>query len=128
MTMGTRKGQQPQTYCVRIAYQAAYPDPWSMKAGDPLGVGHKESEWAGWLWCTDEQGQCRWIPERYLEREGDVAIARRAYHATELSVGEGEMVTGGEKESDWIWCQNETGCSGWVPLENLAHTSYELEA
>ena len=126
--MGKRQGKKVQIYRVRIAYQAVYPDPWSMKAGDPLGVEHKESEWAGWLWCTDVQGQGRWVPERYLEREGDEAVAQRTYHATELSVSEGEMVTGGEKESGWIWCQNEAGHSGWVPLENLVHTNYEPEA
>jgi hypothetical protein len=95
-----------------------------MVAGDRLTVGNKESRWEGWLWCTDEQGQSRWIPERYLEVRGDVAIALRAYDATELTVKEGERVTGGELESDWFWCISLDGQSGWVPLENLVKCNH----
>jgi hypothetical protein len=120
------KTEQPEsqanTYVVRTSYQAAYPKPWRIKAGDRLMAGQKASEWTGWLWCTNDQGKSRWVPKRYLERRGGAVFATADYDATELTVREGELVACVKVESGWVWCRNQSDMQGWVPRENLVRS------
>lgn len=55
-----------------------------------------------------------------MEKEGECCLLQRDYTATELSVEEGETVTVSFEESGWGWATNESGQSGWVPIEWLA--------
>jgi len=109
-----------QTKCrVTSAYQSPYSDPLVIRAGEELAIGEKESEWSGWVWCTNQSGKSRWVPEKYVQRRGDTALALRDYEATELTVSVGEELTMGEEESGWIWCTNQKGQSGWVPADHV---------
>jgi len=72
------------------------------------------------MWCTTDAGESRWVPENWVEKEGEQCVLRRDYTATQLSVEEGESVTVEFEESEWGWVTNESGQSGWVPLEHLA--------
>jgi len=109
-----------QTKCRVISeYQSPYSDPLVIKAGEQLAIGEKESEWSGWVWCTNQNGKSRWVPEKYVQRQGDTALALRGYEATELTVSVGEELTLGEQESGWIWCTNQEGQSGWVPADHV---------
>jgi len=110
----------PLIYRVIAAYRSPYTDPWLIRVGEELTIGEKETEWSGWVWCTNRHGTSRWVPETYVERKGDVCIARRDYEATELAVSAGEELIAGQEESGWFWCTNREGQSGWVPIENLA--------
>ena len=102
---------------VTSAYESPYTAPVVFSAGEKLATGKKEG---GWVWCTKRDGESRWVPEAYIEREGgDTAVMRRDYEATELSVTTGEELVMGEEESDWAWCTNQEGRSGWVPVENV---------
>jgi len=97
-----------------------YPDPIVIRAGDRLAVEERDSEWPGWLWCTAPTGKSGWVPERYLQRHGQAATARRDYDATELTVHAGQVVTATTHEAGWRWCTDARGDSGWVPDEHLA--------
>jgi len=109
-----------QRTCRAISeYQSAYPDPLIISAGEELMIGEKESGWSGWVWCTNQGGESRWVPEKYVERKGDTGIARYDYEATELSVSVGEELVMGKGESGWIWCTNQKGQSGWVPADDV---------
>jgi hypothetical protein len=110
---------QTQTYRVITEYQAAYPDPFLIEAGEVLAIDKKDSEWSGWLWCTNQQGESRWVPEAYVERRGDTCVMLCDYDSTELSVCEGEKVVAGQQVAGWFWCTNHKGQSGWVPIDNL---------
>jgi uncharacterized protein YgiM (DUF1202 family) len=110
---------EPPTCRVVSAHQSAYPDPLIITQGEALTIGEKESEWGGWLWCTNQQGKSGWVPEKYLRRTGDTGNALRHYNATELSVEVGEELIMGKEESGWIWCTNRQGQSGWVPAANV---------
>ena len=59
------------------------------------------------------------MPKNWVEVDGDLCVLQREYTATELSVEEGETVTLLLVESGWGWATNESGQSGWVPLEYL---------
>lgn len=100
-------------------YRSAYTMPWIMHAGDKLRIGEKESEWRGWIWCTNQMGQGRWVPEKYVDRKGEGGVALCEYQATELSVRVGEELLIGDEESGWLWCTNREGWSGWVPAKHV---------
>jgi hypothetical protein len=108
-----RKGQ------VIKAYKSACPDPLVVKAGEELAVEDKESEWSGWIWCTNKQGRNGWVPEKYIERKGDTCNALRDYDAAELSARVGEKLSIIFEESGWVWCTRRNGEKGWIPLENI---------
>jgi len=90
-----------------------------MKSGDVLTVGKRDIEWGGWIWCTNSSGESRWVPESYLEIEGNSGVANIDYESTELDVQAGEILILGQEESGWFWCTNQAGKSGWVPIKNL---------
>lgn len=106
-------------------YQSDYTAPWTMTEGERLLIGERDSEWDGWLWCTNAEGESRWVPESFLERRGDKCIALRDYEATELNVKVGEVVWMGVVESGWAWCIMSTNQTdqpsqqGWLPLACL---------
>lgn len=104
---------------VIVDYQSPYTEPFFIKRGEAVQIGERDTEWPGWIWCTNAGGKSRWVPESYLHRTGDKGLAVRDYEATELSVQVGEQVTGGQEVSGWVWCTNRAGASGWVPKDNL---------
>ena len=104
-------------------YQSAYTEPFVIRAGEKLTAGDRVSEWAGWVWCTNQMGKSRWVPEKYLARKGNVCTALCDYEATELAVRVGEILELGQEESDWVWCANQSGQSGWVPLDRIQRIS-----
>jgi len=104
------------------AYQTAYAEPWCISIGEQILIGDRDTEWEGWVWCTNSVGESRWAPEIFFERHGDIYIALRDYESTELSVQVGEILLIGEEECGWGWCSKDAGHSdqsGWVPLEFL---------
>ena len=107
-------------YRVASDYKAAYPEPLVATKGSALEVHRKDDEWPGWVWCTTTHGVSGWVPESWLQTEGDGSrTLLRDYTARELTVGSGEAVTATHTESGWAWVTNAAGHSGWVPLRHL---------
>ena len=105
------------------SYESPYTEPLTLPRGERLRWEPLECQWPGWVWCTTEGGESRWVPENWVEKEGECCVLQRPYTATELNVEEGETVTVLLMESGWGWVTNESGQSGWVPLENLAQVT-----
>jgi hypothetical protein len=122
--MGTRNNQRQICRVVR-KYQSPYSEPLVISAGEELAISEKESEWSGWIWCTNRDGKSRWVPDKYVERKGDMGIALCDYEATELSVSVGEELRMGKEASGWIWCMNQKGQSGWVPEDHVERLQVE---
>src|SRR6476620_5600684 len=58
-----------QTTCRVLAnYQAAYPDPIIVRAGEDLVAGKEDPDYPGWIWCTDRNGKGGWVPDDFIER------------------------------------------------------------
>ena len=108
-----------ETYRVIKSYRSPYTEPLVLKRGERLSWEPRECEWPGWIWCTTFHGESRWVPENWVEKRGRDCLLQRDYTATELDVEEGETVTVLLMESSWGWATNESGKSGWVPLEYL---------
>ena len=118
-------------YRVVKPYETPFPDPLEADAGSQLRFERRESEWEGWLWCTDPSGKAGWVPESWLTLDEGTCTLKRDYTARELSVGAGELVKAEFVESDWIFGSTESGEQGWVPLNHLVPavdegTVYEL--
>ncbi len=109
-----------QTCRVTADYQSPYTAPFIIATGEELRVEDRECEWRGWIWCTTQNGESRWVPSSFVERRGDMGVMQRDYNAVELTVSVGEELVMGEEESDWVWCTNRAGQSGWVPAANVA--------
>jgi hypothetical protein len=113
------RDDKPRLCRVVLAYHTPYPDPLIVRKGQDLVLGGEESEWPGWVWCSDGDGKSGWVPEKYVQLKDETCTMLRDYDATELSVGVGEDLIAGNEESGWIWCANRAGQSGWVPLQNV---------
>ena len=47
-----------------------------------LGAGsgmlrRRETEWPGWIWCTNDSGKSTWVPESWVQIDGDSCVLRR---------------------------------------------------
>lgn len=100
-------------------YISPYTEPWKMVRGEILSIGEKDTEWTGWIWCTNKDGESRWVPESYLELQGNSGKAKQDYDSTELSVKIGEELIIEKEESDWYWVKNQQGKWGWVPIKHV---------
>ena len=103
-------------------YSSPYHDSFSLKMGEELSVSPKKSEWPGWIWCTNKDNESRWVPQSYIEIDGNKCRMLVDYNAVELPVREGETLTILFEESDWGWCVNSRNEKGWVPLRNVRKT------
>ena len=92
----------------------------SVRAGDLLAFERRETEWPGWIWCTDSAGRQAWVPERWVEIKGAQCRMRRAYDSRELSVRPGDQVEVLETESGWARVRTRPDEVGWVPLRCLS--------
>lgn len=106
-------------YRVIKDYNSAYPVPLIMKAGEKLHFENKESEWPGWVWCTNAEGNSRWAPESFITKRGTGAVMQCDYDATELTVTVGDKLEIVAETAGWARCINDKGESGWVPLDNV---------
>lgn len=111
-----RMDELPQKLRVIDTHVTNDPNPVRFRAGDVLGVGHRDQQWRDYVWCTDQAGRAGWVPDAYLEMTGErEAVARRAYDATELTVARGEILDVLDEIGGWYLCRTATGLSGWVP-------------
>ncbi|MDX1521081.1 MAG: SH3 domain-containing protein [Anaerolineae bacterium] len=100
-------------------HTSAYPDPLTLVEGEVVTVGQHDTQWPGFVWCTNADGKGGWVPDRYLTRQGEAGVINCAYTAAELTVVVDDEVTILKEESDWAWCLHLNGDAGWVPLDNL---------
>ena len=99
----------PHTYRVTKPHRSPGPEPWIVRQGERLSFERRETEWPGWIWCTNDGGKSARVPENWVEIEGDSRVMKRDYDATELSVGVGAVLTLEFEESGWAWATTVTG-------------------
>lgn len=107
-------------------YQAAFADPIAMEAGEAFTVSTRTDIWENnpawvWVWCTDQREKSGWVPKKIIQMEADgqTGTTHIAYHARELTVTAGQELTIEQEESGWVWCRNQQGKCGWVPISHM---------
>lgn len=118
--------EQRQRYRVIADYQAAYADPFCVRVGETFEVSEKVDVWNSnpdwiWIWCTDRRGKQGWVPRNVItfDTDGITGTARSTYTARELTVSAGDELVAHQEEGGWLWCMNQQGESGWVPLDHV---------
>jgi hypothetical protein len=96
-------------------WKISYPEPLVVKTGELVNIGRQDTEWANWVWCTNQADQGGWIPEAYIERQGDVGRMRLDYSSAELALQPGDALTLHREASGWYWATSSSGQSGWAP-------------
>ena len=92
-------------------------EPLVVSRGEHLRCERRKTQWEGWLWCTTPDGRAGWVPEPWVEVEGEAGVMARDYDATELTVEPGDILEGVLTASSWLLAVAPTGQRGWVPLE-----------
>lgn len=122
---------RPQTDSKRTCrvtkdYQAEFPDPIAVEAGEVFSVGERSSAWESnpawmWVWCTDQRGKSGWVPQNIIQMDTDnqTGTTHSAYNARELTVTAGQELTIEQEESGWFWCCDRQGKCGWVPISHV---------
>jgi uncharacterized protein YgiM (DUF1202 family) len=107
-------------------YQAEFPDPIAVGAGEVFAVSERVSTWEQnpawiWLWCTNQQGKSGWVPKTIIQMnaDGQTGSTLTAYNAIELTVTAGQELIIEHKESGWFWCRDQQEKRGWVPLSHV---------
>jgi len=104
-------------------YQRVYDDPVSLKAGDVVRITERDlwndDERYVWIWCINAEDKAGWVPEQFIEVNGEQGTAKRDYNAIELTVPEGETVEILEEGNGWYWVTNQAANAGWVPTTHI---------
>ncbi len=101
------------------AYTSQFSDPIIMRTGDALALGREDDEWPGWVWCTSSAGKSGWVPESFIQKQGQTGVARCDYDARELSVQIGDLLDLHELVNGWYRATDLSGQTGWVPERNI---------
>ncbi len=97
------------------AHRPSGEPPLRVRAGQTVAVGRRDAEWPLWFRCRADGGGEAWIPEAWLERDGDRATLRADYDATELEVAVGDRLLVTHAYGGWLWAEKADGARGWVP-------------
>ena len=98
---------------------ATYTDALKAKKGKLVTCGRRDDEWLGWIWCTAADGKSGWVPEAFLQIEGERGWMLRDYNASELTTLPGEILTVETEQSGWLLCVNAASQRGWIPKRNV---------
>lgn len=115
-------------YIVIQPHVSEFPEPMILKAGDRVSVGERydgPEGWPDWYLCSAPDQQAGFVPDQILDRHADgFATMREDFTNRELSVAEGEVLTGERQLNGWLWATRcSDGASGWVPLDNIRATA-----
>jgi hypothetical protein len=90
-------------------YEAEYPDPIVVAAGETVQVGDEDKEFPGWKWCRASDEREGWVPVELISTQDKGARVLEDYSARELSVKPGEEVTIEEARHAWLLVRNAQG-------------------
>jgi hypothetical protein len=54
-----------------------------------------------------------------MDADGQTGTTHAAYNAKELTVAAGQELTIEHEESGWLWCRDQQGKRGWVPISHM---------
>jgi hypothetical protein len=101
---------------VRAPHEIPDRAPIRVAPGDWVSVGERDTTWLAFVFVSTGEGD-GWVPARHLD--GNEVIT--PYDTTELPTIAGERldVLRRDDESGWLWCRNQGGREGWVPISTV---------
>jgi hypothetical protein len=103
------------TFIANADYEEKDRNPIHLEAGDEITIGLADQAWPGWVWATDNEGRCGYVPEEILEPLGEGRFAAlKNYDPTVLTIHRGDRIESLRQIHDWHWSRNERGEQGWV--------------
>jgi hypothetical protein len=105
---------------VRTPHQIPERAPIRIAPGDQVVVGGRDTTWPAFVFVSTGEGE-GWVPVRYLNGDEGLALVIASYDTTELPIAAGERldVLRRDDESGWLWCRNDAGREGWVPISTV---------
>jgi len=109
---------------VKEAHKSDYPNPISFIDGEPLILGHFDTEFIGWIRTITSDGNEGWAPVDYIEMNQCKAkgIAKCNYNAFELDTEINESLEVLSELNEWFLVVNTRGEEGWVPVQTVGIT------
>lgn len=105
----------------REAHEIPDRAPLRVTPGERVRVGERDGTWPAFVYVTAAGGE-GWVPSRHLRADdaggtGEAVVAD-AYDTTELPVAAGQEVDvlAEDLASGWLWCRDDDGREGWVPV------------
>ena len=118
-----------ESYTLACKWVKSYEDPIKLKKGEEVIIDlaiETDPEWKGWVWCVASNERAGWVPMQILNvsktssGKQQIATISENYSAYELSVEQGEVVSGTKCLNGWLWCRKEDSTEeGWIPIKCL---------
>jgi hypothetical protein len=108
-----------QLYRVTQVHKSSFDNFLVAEKGDRVRLGSQDPEMPGWYWCTAQNGVEAWVPESYLELNGDTATFKQSYNSVEHNAQPGELVQFLGETLGWVECLNKEWKYGWLPESKL---------
>ena len=93
-----------------------------IQPGDRLSVASEESRtWPTFALVSNARGDWGWVPKRFLDREGNRAVALHPYDTATLDPAPGDILelVEADLEGGWLRCRDSRGDIGWFPVRSL---------
>jgi hypothetical protein len=100
-------------------HKASFSEALMAEKGDRVRVGREDPEMPGWYWCRDKKDREAWMPETYLDFNGEEAVFNQPYNSIEHTVELGEIVQYLGESLGWTECLNNEWKYGWIPSDKL---------
>ncbi len=110
---------QRPLYRVTKMHKASFSEALMAEKGDRVRVGREDPEMPGWYWCRDKKDREAWIPETYLDFNGEEAVFKQPYNSIEHTVDLGEIVQYLGESLCWTECLDNEWKYGWIPSHKL---------
>jgi hypothetical protein len=98
--------------------------PMVLNPGDVVTVTEEKGSgtWPAFVLVVKAPTERGWVPERYLRRSGQDAVALRHYDTTTLNPARDDILTVIEPDvaSGWLWCRDTRGKVGWFSINRLS--------
>ena len=107
-------------YIVNKSHRSNYPNPIIVNAGDIVITGREDSEWSGWIFCTNMQSNVSgWVPQQIISAlTVERGVILEDYSAVELNVLPEQQLSIERELNSWAWCCDGEQY-GWLPLDKL---------
>lgn len=104
---------------VVVAHRAPDRPPIRVAPGDPVLLGHRDTDWPEFVWTTIAEGHEGWVPVKLFDREQGPATAVGEYDTRELDAQADEVLILHYELARWWWAENVLGHQGWIPASAL---------